>query len=331
MNHTPEQVRELRERINLDEVRKARQIVSRHLPRTPLIRHPVLADEIGLDLYVKHENHLPTGAFKIRGGFNYIANLSPEKKRRGVIAATRGNHGQSIAFASKTYDVPCTILVPLGNNPEKNAAMRAYGANLIEHGNDYDEARVFAEDLAEREGLAWITAGSDPELLNGVGTYSLEIFEDLPELDAIIVPIGAGSGICGAITVLRALKPGVRIIGVQAEGAPAVYNSWRAKRPIPHDRAQTIADGVATRVPFDLPFAIMCDGVDDMVLISEDEISNAIRLLLRTTHNLAEGAGAASTAAAIKLRAQLKNLKVVAVLSGGNIDTQTLQRVLNTD
>lgn len=330
MELTPAQVKEMRSRISINAVRDARVVISRHLPRTPLIRHPVLAEELDLDLYIKHENHLPTGAFKVRGGMNFMARLDHEKRRTGVVTATRGNHGQSIALAARAFGVPCTLVVPHGNNPEKNATMKAYGARLIEHGIDFDEARDFAEALAEREGLAFVSSGNTPELINGVATYSLEILEDLPDVGAVIIPIGGGSGICGAVTVFRALKPDVKIIGVQAEGAPAVHDSWRAGHTIPRERATTIADGLATRVPYELPLSIMLEGLDEIVLVSDDEIADAIRLILRATHNLAEGAGAAPIAAARKLKSELTGMKVAAVLSGGNIDTALLRRLLDS-
>jgi len=315
--------------ISIEGVRRARDVISPILPRTPLIRHPLLAEELGCDVYVKHENHLPTGAFKIRGGLNYMACLAQAKRDAGVVTATRGNHGQSVAFAARHFGVRCVILVPHGNNPEKNAAMRAYGAELIEHGKDFDEARLEAQRLVAERDLTFIHSSNEPELIHGVGTYSLEIYEELPVVDTIVVPVGAGSGACGAITVFGDLKPEVEIIGVQAENASAVYQSWRAGEFVETDSADTFADGLATRVPFELPFAMLRDGLDDMILVSEEDMRAAVRMLLRTTHNLAEGAGAAAIAADAKHRDRFAGKTVAAVLSGGNIDADTLRDILS--
>jgi threonine dehydratase len=331
MSPTQEALADPRTQVSLEGVQRARKIVSRHLLRTPLIRHPVLVERVGLEVFIKHENHLPTGSFKVRGGVNYMANLPQERRACGVVTATRGNHGQAIAFAAATFGVPCVIVVPHGNNPDKNAAMRAYGAKLVEHGRDFDEAREHCEMLVEREGLTYVHTSNEPQIINGAGTYSLEVVEDLPDIDVMLVPIGGGSGVCGAITVFRALKPEVRIIGVQTEGAPAMYNSWKAGKITPLERAETFAEGLATRVPFELPFSIIREGIDEIVLVSDEEIRGAIRLLIPTTHNLAEGAGAAPLAAARKLRAQLEGKKIVCVLSGGNLDTRRLRWVLEAD
>lgn len=318
----------LRERISLDEVCAARERIAPHLNRTPIIRHPVLCEETGLDLYIKHENHLPTGAFKIRGGLNLMAQLPDSDRARGVITATRGNHGQSIAMAASMHSVRAVVVVPIGNNPEKNAAMRAYGAELVEHGRDFDEAREYAEQRTREEGFRYIDSGNEPDLINGVGTYALEILEDLPEVDTIIVPVGGGSAVSGVLTVVRALRPEVEVIAVQAENAPSVYRSWKSDQTETTETANTIADGLATRMPFALPLSIMRDHLDDFVLVSEDEIRAAIRLLLRTTHNIAEGAGAASLAACVQLRNRLEGKRVACVLSGGNLDEKNLRDLL---
>jgi threonine dehydratase len=319
------------EEISLKEIMKARNVIYRRLKPTPLIHYQPLSEIAGFQTYVKHENHNPTGAFKVRGGLNLIASLPQEEKRRGVITATRGNHGQSIAMASRISGIPCTILVPYGNNPEKNKAMRGFGAELVEYGRDFDEARQRAEEIREEKALRYIHVANEPQLINGVGTYSLEIFEDLPDVDAIIVPIGGGSGACGAITVSQALNPKVRVIGVQAEKAPSVYLSWKEGRIIETERADTFADGLATRVPFETTFDIIRSGISEIVTVSEEEIKSSIRLLLETTHNLAEGAGAAPLAAGLKIGDQLRGKKVVIVLSGGNIDVATLRWVLTDE
>ena len=306
----------------------ARRVVYRFLKPTPLIHYPELSEILGFKAYIKHENHQPTGSFKVRGGLNFMSQLPEDQKQRGVITATRGNHGQSIAYAAKQLGVHATIVVPHGNNPEKNSTMRTYGAELIEHGTDFDEARELCEKLQVERGLRYVHPANEPALLHGVGTYSLELFEELPNVDAIIVPIGAGSGSCGAITVARAINPNVKVIGVQAENAPSVYLSWKAGRKIETDSSNTFADGLATRVTFDLPFSILKDGISQVLLVSEAEIREAIQMALRYTHNLAEGAGAAPIAAARKLKAGLADQNVVMVMSGANLDTETLKWVL---
>ena len=306
----------------------ARRIVYRFLKPTPLIPYPELSSFLGFNAHIKHENHLPTGSFKIRGGLNFMAQLPDEQKARGVITVTRGNHGQSIAFAGREFGVHTTIVVPYGNNPEKNSAMRAYGAELIEHGADFDEAREFCENLQAERGLYYLNPCVEPALFHGVGTYSLEIFEELPNPDVVIVPIGGGSGSCGAITVARAIHPEAKIIGVQAENAPAIYLSWKAGKPVQTNSCETIADGLATRVPFELPLSILRKGIHQIVLVSEDEIQEAVRMALRYTHNLAEPAGAAPIAAAHKLKTELRNQNVVMVMSGANIDTGTLKSIV---
>lgn len=313
--------------ISLAHVEAAQKIVYESMRPTPLIHYPLLSQEMGVQAYIKHENHTPIGAFKIRGGLNLMAQLAREGVP-GVITATRGNHGQSVALAARLHGLPATVVVPFGNNPEKNDLMRAQGAELIEHGRDFDEALVLVEDLQHERGLRYIHPANEPALVNGVGTYWLEVFEDLPDLDVALVPIGGGSGVCAAITVLKALRPAVRIIGVQAENAPAVYQSWKTGRLCETESAETFADGLATRVAFEMPFEIIREGLDDIVLVSEDEIRQAILRLLRTTHNLAEGAGAAPVAAAWKLRHELEGQQVVMVLSGGNLDMETLRWVL---
>ncbi|MGQ4809185.1 L-threonine ammonia-lyase [Candidatus Entotheonellaceae bacterium PAL068K] len=313
--------------ISLTKVEEAQKVVYAHMRPTPLIHYPWLSQELGLQAYIKHENHTPIGAFKIRGGLNIMAHLVRQGVP-GVITATRGNHGQSVATAARLHGMPATVVVPVGNNSEKNALMRAQGAELIEHGKDFDEARVLVEQLQHERRLYYVHPANEPHLVNGVGTYWLEVFQELPDLDVALVPVGGGSGVCAAITVLKALRPAVRIIGVQTQNAPAVYQSWKAGQICETDSADTFADGLATRVAFALPFGIMRQGLDDMVLVSEADIRQAIVRLLRTTHNLAEGAGAAPVAAAWQLRQSLQGQKVVMVISGGNLDLATLRWVL---
>jgi len=323
----------------LADVYAARERVYRVVQPTPLMRHPLLAAETGLDIRVKHENHNPTGAFKVRGGMNLIGSLSASE-RRGVITATTGNHGQSIALACQRDGVPCTIVTPVGNNPEKNAAMRACGAELVEFGRDFDEARERVEQLQHERGLRYVHSANEPLLIAGVGTYALEIFDAQPDTDAILVPIGGGSGACGCAIVRTGLGSRAQIIGVQAARADAFTRSWTAARQarggsggggvrVIGDKADTFAEGMATRVTFDLTFGILAEELDAIVTLTEDELAEGVRLALRATHNLVEGAGAAPLMAAMKLRDRLAGKKVVCVMSGGNIDRATLTRILN--
>ncbi len=314
--------------VSLHGIVTARQIVYNYLKPSPLRYYHELSDKLGFEAHIKHENHLPTRSFKVRGGINFMSKLPAANKKQGVITATRGNHGQSIAYAAALFGVKATIVVPHGNNPEKNTAMQAYGAELIEYGDDFDEALGLCEKLKDERGLYYIHPCMEPELVHGVGTYSLEIFEDLPNVDTIIVPIGGGSGISGAITVAKAINPSVNVIGVQAENAPAIYRTWKTGKYVETEKCDTIADGLATRVPFPIPFSIIKNGVHDIILVSEEELQEAILSSLRYTHNLAEGAGVAALAAAFKLADKLNGQNVVMIMSGGNIDIQTLKNVL---
>ncbi len=318
--------------VSLNQIRAAQEIVYRSLAPSPLHEHALLSAELELRAFIKHENHLPTGAFKVRGGLNFMQHFAQHRTHRGVITATRGNHGLSVAFAARLHNVPATIVVPFGNNPEKNAGMKALGARLVEYGNDFDEARIAVERLSHEENLRYIHSANEPLLVNGVGTYALEIIETMQaraaKVDAIFVPLGMGSGLCGVIAAFRALSPETRIYGVQAEGAPSYYLSWQAGKVIATEHANTFADGVATRCPSPYTLDIIVNGVDEIVLVSDEEIKAATRLLWRTTHNIAEGAGAAATAATIKWREQLRGKTVVNVMSGGNLDTATLRQIL---
>jgi threonine dehydratase len=314
--------------ISVETVRAAQEIVYRTLKPTPLQEYPLLNGESGARVFLKHENHLPTGAFKIRGGLNFMHHFAVARTHHGVITATRGNHGQSIALAAGIHSIPATVVVPFGNNPEKNAAMKAYGARLVEFGRDFDEAREEVERLSQAENLRYIHSANEPHLINGVGTYALEIIEAMRErgerIDAVFVPIGLGSGICGVITVFRELSPETRIYGVVTEGSPCIFLSWQAGRIIETRDAHTFADGVATRVPAELTFEIIRRGVDEILLVSDSEIIRAIRLLWRTTHNLVEGAGAIATAATMKLSERLRDKNIVNILTGANLDTDSI-------
>jgi threonine dehydratase len=312
----------------LRDVYAARRFVYRTLRPTPLLKHPLLARETGLDVYVKHENHNPTSAFKVRGGLNLIGNLDADE-RRGVITASTGNHGQSIAMACQREGVPCTVVVPEGNNPDKNAAMRTYGATVVEVGRDFDDAREYVERVVHDRGLRYVHSANEPMLIAGVATYALELFEDLPDVDLILVPIGGGSGACGCALVRTWTGSKARVIGVQASAADAFTRSWRTGERVVAQSAATFAEGIATRTTFDLTFGILREHLDDVVTLEEEELREGIRLALRTTHNLAEGAGAASLAALVKLRDQLAGKTVACVMSGGNITNEMLQQVLS--
>ena len=312
----------------LNDIYLARTRLAPHLSRTPLHRHPALDEATGLTVWVKHENHNPTCAFKVRGGLNLVGAMTPEERARGIVTASTGNHGQSIGLASRIHGVTCTVFVPEGNNPEKNAAMRAYGATVEEGGRDFDEARERCERRAADTGARYVHSANEPLLIAGVGTYALEVFEALPDADVIFVPIGGGSGACGLITVRNALGSKAKIIGVGAEKADAVYRSWKGPDRVVGASADTFAEGMATRVTFDLPFGIYKEHLDDFVQLSEEEMAAGVRMALQTTHNLAEGAGAASIAAAYKRRAELQGRRVVCIMSGGNIDRAKLKWIL---
>ncbi len=310
------------------DVLAAAPVVYRHLRPTPLYEWRALSDLLGCRYLLKHENHTPTTAFKVRGGVYLVSRLSAEQKARGIIGCTTGNHGQSLAYACRLFGVRCVLVVPQGANPDKLAAMRALGAELVEHGRDFDDAREHCEELRHREGLRYVHSANEPDLIAGVGTSALEIFDEVPAPDVVLVPVGLGSGICGTAIVAAARSPSTRVIGVQSELAPAVTLSWREGRPVGTDTPGTFAEGMATRRPAEMTLEIMRRHVRDMVLVSDAQLREAIRLLLRVTHNLAEGAGAASTAAAFQLREQLAGKTVVGVLSGGNLDLRELARTL---
>ena len=311
----------------IDDVYAARHRVYSFLQPTPLLRHPLLSAEIGLDVLVKHENHNPTCSFKIRGGLNLVASLSGVE-RLGVISASTGNHGQSLALAAQRDGVPCTIVTPIGNNPDKNASMRAMGADVLEFGKDFDEAREKVEQMCLDRGLRYVHSANEPLLIAGVATYALEIFETLPDADVVIVPIGGGSGASGCALVRTALGRRAAVIGVQAARADAFARSWKTGTRVVTSSAETFAEGMATRVTFDLTFGILENELADVVTLTEEELAEGVRFALRATHNLAEGAAAAPLMAARKLRDQLAGKKIVCVMSGGNIDAGTLRRVL---
>jgi threonine dehydratase len=317
--------------IHFEDALAARERIRPFLPPTPLRSYPALDDEIGagIRVLVKHENHQPTNAFKIRNALSALTLLSAEQRSRGVVAATRGNHGMGVALAGRLLGAPVTICVPVGNNPEKNLAIRGYGATLIEQGRDYDETVDVAKALVRDKGLHLVHSTNDPAIIAGAATMGLEILEEAPDVEAIVVSICSGSQAVGALVAASGLRPGVEVYGVQAAGAPAIYEGWRAGRALTLESAATFADGLATRSCYELTFEALRSGLRDFVVASEAELAEAVRLMLRTTHNLAEGAGAASLAGLRLLRDRLAGRKVVVILSGSNIDAETLRRVIN--
>jgi threonine dehydratase len=320
--------RRIRQRPTLADVYRARHTIEPHLKRTPLIHNPYMSQMLGYQAYLKLENLQPIGVFKVRGGVNLAASLPEEERRRGIIGASTGNHGQSLAYGARLVGMRCVIAVPRRSNPLKVEAIQALGAEVAVHGRDFEEARAWAEGFARREGMRYVHHINAPELVAGVATISLEILEDLPDVDVIIAPIGGGSGASGHCVVAKALRPDVQVIGVQAEGAPAIYRSWKERR-LQQAPIDTFAEGLATGTPFFASVRTFIDDLDDMLLVSDEEMREAIALLLRTARQLAEPAGAAATAAALKLGKRLKRKKVALILSGGNLPTQDLRRILS--
>jgi threonine dehydratase len=305
----------------------ARRQVSPYLRRTPLHSYPALNALVGTEVYIKHENYQPIGAFKVRGGINLVSQLSPDERERGVIAASTGNHGQSVAYAARLFGVKARIVVPEGANPGKVAAMQGMGAEVIFHGAVYDDAMQHCEALAREHGYRYIHSGNESLLIAGVATGTLEMLEDEPGLEVIIVPIGGGSGVAGTCIVAQTLNPSIRVIGVQSEASPAAYESWRQGRLVERPN-RTMAEGLATGLAFELPQEIIRRMLHEFMLVSEEEIMQAMVWMLERAHTLAEGAGAASLAAAYRLRDELKGKKVGIVCSGGNASLEQLKRVL---
>ena len=311
----------------LDDVRAAGRRIAPHLQPTPLYPHGALTELVGTKVFVKHENHLPTGAFKVRGGINLVSQLSEDERRGGVVTASTGNHGQSIAFAAGRFGVRAIVCVPDGANPVKLAAMKRLGAELVVHGRDFDDAREHCEALAREHGYRYIHSGNEPHLIAGVGTATLELLETQPEVDVVIVPVGGGSGAAGACIAGKSIRPELEVIGVQSSAAPAAYRSWQARQLL-EDRMETRAEGLATRVAFELPQRILWEHLDDFVLVDEDELGRAVLLMIEGTRNLVEPAGAAPLAAALRLRDRLAGKKVALILSGGNISPDQLRELL---
>lgn len=310
----------------LQDVLAARAHVYRYLKRTPLHYYASLSDLTGAQVWVKHENHQPTGAFKVRGGLVLAARLTPEQAAAGLFTASTGNHGQSIAFAAKVNGLKATIAVPEGANSSKVAAMRGLGAEVLFHGPDFDTAREWIGAKATQQGGVFI-GPTHPDLICGVATYGLEIMEDLPDVEAIIVPVGGGSGACGVSIVAKAINPALEVIGVQSAQAPAAQRSWQAGGPVEAEM-KTFAEGVATRVPFENTQAIMRQYLDDFVLVDDEATKHALVLLLEHTHNLPEGAAALPLAALLQLKERFAGKKVALVMSGGNLSLDKLRHIL---
>lgn len=316
--------------ISYADVLAARDRIAPFLGPSPLRHYPTLDARLpGVTLLVKHENVQPTGSFKVRNGLATITALDDNERAAGVVGATTGNHGLGLAYAGRQLGVPVTICVPTGNNPEKTAALRTWGATVIEEGADYDEAIRVAQRFVDHDGLVLAHSTNNPAVLAGAGTMTLEIVDQAAQLDTLLIAVGGGSQAVGAITVARERHPALRIIGVQAAGASAAHDSWHAREPRQTARALTFADGVATRSTYALTFPTLLEGLADFITVTDAEIAEAVRVILQTTHHLVEGAGAMGIAAAIKLGASLAGQRVGVVFCGANMDSAVLRRILN--
>ena len=310
----------------IQDVYDARRMIAGHVLRTPLRRVPILSDMLEADVWVKFENMQLLGAFKVRGGINLVSRTTPEERALGFVTASSGNHGQSIAYAAQQFGAKCTVFVPVGANPVKVASMRSMGAIVVEHGPIFDDARVRSETVAREEGMRYVHAANEPMLVAGVATYSLEIHEDLEDIDYIIVPIGAGSGACGASVVSRYLSPKTKVIGVQSDAAPSVYLSWqKMEGPTVNAKMETVAEGIATGSSYDYPVGMLRKYLNDFILVSEEDIRQAIVDMIAATRTLVEHAGATPLAAAEKMRDRIKGRRVVLIASGANLTVEQLK------
>lgn len=319
--------------LTFGDVASARDRIAPYLIPTPLRRYPLLDAATGLTLLVKHENHQPTGSFKVRNGLSFMTSLGREERARGVVAASTGNHGQGVAYGASLVGTSAIICVPCGNNSEKNAAMRAWGATVVEDGRDYDDSIAAMQRIAREEGRIVAHSTNDPRIIAGAGTMTLEILEQAGEegIDALVLAVGGGSQAVGALTVIRQLAPGVAVFGVQAAGASAQHDSWHAGTPCTTERTNTFAEGVATRSTYELTFPALRDGLADFVTLTEAEIAEGIRLILSTTHNVVEGAGAMGVMGAMKLRERLTGKRIGVAFCGGNLDSAVLRRILDRE
>jgi len=309
------------------DILEARRLIKDYLYRTPLYMYPQLNQVIGAEVYVKHENYLPTGAFKVRGGINLISHLNRGQREKGVVTASTGNHAQSIAYASSLFGVPATIVMPEKSNPAKVKAVKGYGACIVTFGKVFDESKDYAEKLASERDARFIHPANEPHLIAGVATYAFEMVEELPSLDTVIVPVGGGSGASGCCLIKQGLNPDLEVIAVQAERAPAAYLSWEGGT-ICSSKMETRAEGLATQVGYELTQEILQELLDDFILVSEEEMADAILLAMDLIRNLVEEAGAAPLAAAVKIKDRLKGKKVALILTGGNISLDRLRQLL---
>lgn len=317
--------------VTVTDILDARKVVGRYLEPTPVLRPASLSAELGFEITLKCENLQPIGAFKIRGGINLLSRLSEEELANGVVTASTGNHAQSIAYAARLFGTRAVIFMPENPNPFKAASVRRLGGEIIEFGPDFDAGNDAAKEMAEREGMRYIHPGNEPHLIAGVGTYALELIEAEPHIDTVIVPVGGGSGVCGTATVFKTMRPQTKIVAVQTANMPAVHDSFHQKKLISYPGGQTWAEGLATRVAFEMPFEIMQQIVDDVVLVSEEDMRQAMLDLMEGAHVVAEGAGAASLAAAKNLREELQGQRVGLIVSGGNVTLETIQRAVCSD
>lgn len=315
------------DRPTFKDILEARNIIQKYLPRTPLYSYPQVNQLLDAKVYIKHENHMPTGAFKTRGGINIISHLAHKQRERGVITASTGNHALSIVYACNLFGVPVTIVMPEKSNPTKVKAIKSLGANIVFFGRIFDESKDYAEKLAGESHARFIHPANEPYLIAGVGTYALEIFEEVPSIDVLIVPVGGGSGASGCCIVKETVNPACEVIAVQAERAPAAYMSWKAGR-IVKDKMETAAEGLATEIGYELTQEILRDYLADFVLVSEEDMVQAIRLIMELIRNMAEEAGACPLAAALKIKESLKGKRVALVLTGGNISMPRLKQIL---
>lgn len=317
--------------VSLDDVRAAEKRIRPFIERTPLRSYPALDAAVGhgIRVLVKHENHLPTNAFKIRNGLAAMTALPSHMRKSGVVSGSTGNHGQGVAYAGMKLGISVTVVVPTGNNPDKNAAVTALGARLIEFGTTYDDAAAESERIARDEGLTLVHSTNNRDVIAGAGTITLEVLEQADDLDAMVIAVGGGSQAVGALAVVSELRPNVRVFAVQSSGAPAVYESWKAGAPSPPIPPRTLAEGIATANSYEMTLRPLCDGLAGFVTVSDDEIIEATRLMISSTHNLAEPAGAAGLAGLIKLRRELEGRSVCVILSGSNLDADTLRKVVS--
>ena len=317
--------------VSVTDILDARRVVNTYLQPTPVLRPTSLSAELGFEIALKCENLQPIGAFKVRGGINLISRLSEDERASGVVSASTGNHAQSVAYAARIFGTRAVIYMPENPNPFKAAAVRRLGGEIVEFGPDFDTSNEEARKRAEREGMRYIHPANEPDLVAGVGTYALELIESEPHLDTVIVPVGGGSGVCGTATIFKAMSPSTRIIAVQTENMPAVHDSFHQKKLISYPGGQTWAEGLATRVTFEMPFQMMQELVDDVVLVTEQDMREAMLDLMEAAHVVAEGAGAAALAAAKNMRHDLQGQRVGLVVSGGNVTLDTIREAMCSD